>query len=207
MKRKLKQIGSITLTILILVTLAACSSDTTDESATETAVAPEPTTAPTIAPASSEAEEQAEETTETAGEGSAEEAVVAEIVPVENERLNLNEANGDDYLNTIPDFSNRMVREFLEYRPYISILQFRQEIGKYVNADQVAAYEQYVYVPVDVDESDAATLMQLPGVDEAVATALMAERPFGSNDAFLTALTTYVSAEDVGIAAGYLTSE
>jgi len=60
-------------------------------------------------------------------------------------------------------FGNRMVREFLEYRPYISIQQFRREIGKYVEEAQVAEYEQYVYVPVNVNESDAATLQQLPG--------------------------------------------
>ena len=72
-----------------------------------------------------------------------------------------------------------MVREFLEYRPYVSIQQFRQEIGKYVDEAQVAAYEQYVYVPVNVDEADAKTLQQLPGVDEAVAAELIAARPYG----------------------------
>ena len=123
---------------------------------------------------------------------------------MENTKLNLNEATGDDYLATIPDFSSRMVREFLEYRPYISILQFRQEMGKYVSDDQIAVYEQYVYVPVAVDDSDAATLIQLPGVDETIAASLMGERPFGSNEAFLAALANYVSAEDASAAAGYL---
>jgi DNA uptake protein ComE-like DNA-binding protein len=80
-------------------------------------------------------------------------------------KLNLNEVTEEELLSKIPDFSNRMVREFFEYRPYVSIQQFRKEIGKYVSAEQVSAYEQYVYVPVDVDEADAATLQQLPGVD------------------------------------------
>ena len=53
-------------------------------------------------------------------------------------KLNLNTSSGDDYLKTIPNFSNRMVREFLEYRPYVSIQQFRKEIGKYVGQEQVA---------------------------------------------------------------------
>ncbi|HUS15092.1 MAG TPA: hypothetical protein VM536_08765, partial [Chloroflexia bacterium] len=72
-------------------------------------------------------------------------------------KLNLNTVTADQLLAAIPGFSARMTREFAEYKPYASILQFRREIGKYVNADQVAEYEKYVYVPIDPNESDAAT--------------------------------------------------
>jgi protocatechuate 3,4-dioxygenase beta subunit/DNA uptake protein ComE-like DNA-binding protein len=119
--------------------------------------------------------------------------------------LNLNTATAEQFL-TIPDMSNRMVREFEEYRPYISIAQFRREIGKYVSAEQVAAYEAYVFVPISVNDSDANTLMQLPGVDETAAAALIAARPFASNDAFLQALAGYVSSSDAALAAFYLVS-
>ena len=131
--------------------------------------------------------------------------VLEEVIA--NTKLNLNQATGDDYLAAIPNFSNRMVREFLEYRPYISIQQFRREIGKYVDEAQVAEYEQYVYVPVDVDESDAATLQQIPGVDETIANELMAARPYGSNEAFLTQLAEYLPAPEVAAAGGYLVSQ
>lgn len=120
--------------------------------------------------------------------------------------INLNTATPDE-LFTIPDMSNRMVHEFEEYRPYVSIQQFRREIGKYVDEAQVAAYEAYVYVPVSVNDSDAETLMQLPGVDETIASALMAGRPYASNEAFLTALAGLVSATDAAAAAPYLASE
>ena len=119
-------------------------------------------------------------------------------------KLNLNTVTGDELLNTIPGFGDRMVREFQEYRPYISIQQFRREIGKYVDDAQVADYEQYVYVPVDVNESDAETLKQLPGVDDAIAEELMAARPYDSNDAFLAKLAELVSSEDAAAASGYL---
>ena len=119
-------------------------------------------------------------------------------------KLNLNTVTGDELLNTIPGFGDRMVREFQEYRPYISIQQFRREIGKYVDDAQVADYEQYVYVPVDVNESDAETLKQLPGVDDAIAEELMAARPYDSNDAFLSKLAELVSPEDAAAASGYL---
>jgi protocatechuate 3,4-dioxygenase beta subunit len=122
---------------------------------------------------------------------------------VEFTLMNLNTATGDQFL-TIPDMSNRMVREFEEYRPYISIQQFRREIGKYVSADQVAAYEQYVYVPIQVNDSDAETLKQIPGVDDAVADALIAGRPYTSNEAFLEALGAYLDSNGVALAAYYL---
>ncbi|MBZ0295477.1 MAG: carboxypeptidase regulatory-like domain-containing protein [Anaerolineae bacterium] len=117
--------------------------------------------------------------------------------------LNLNTASGDEFL-TIPNMSNRMVREFNEYRPYISILQFRREIGKYVDDATVAGYEAYVYVPVDVNESDAATLMQIPGVDEAIAQQLIDARPFADYAAFLDMLATAAPEVDITYATNFL---
>ena len=122
-------------------------------------------------------------------------------------KLNLNEVTQDQLLTTIPGFSSRMVREFMEYRPYISIQQFRKEIGKYVSAKQVAAYEQYVYVPVDVDQADAATLQQLPGIDATIADQLIAGRPYGTNQAFLAKLAGYISDAQVKQAAAYLAAK
>jgi DNA uptake protein ComE-like DNA-binding protein len=119
-------------------------------------------------------------------------------------KLNLNQVTADELLAAIPGFSNRMVREFQEYRPYTSIQQYRREIGKYVSDAQVSEWEQYVYVPVAVDEADAETLKQLPGVDDTIAQALIAGRPYGSNEAFLTALASHVGAEQVAAAAAYL---
>jgi DNA uptake protein ComE-like DNA-binding protein len=121
-------------------------------------------------------------------------------------KLNLNTLTEDQLLSTIPNFSTRMVREFMEYRPYISIQQFRKEIGKYVSAEQVATYEQYVYVPIDVDQADAATLQQLPGVDASIADQLIAGRPYGSSQAFLAKLAGLVSAADAQQATAYLAS-
>jgi DNA uptake protein ComE-like DNA-binding protein len=44
----------------------------------------------------------------------------------------------------IPGVGRKMAREFDEYRPYADMEQFRREIGKYVDEDEVARYEQYV---------------------------------------------------------------
>ncbi len=57
--------------------------------------------------------------------------------------INLNTASEADIL-LIPGVGKRMAHEFEEYRPYSSMEQFRREIGKYVDDDEVARLEMYV---------------------------------------------------------------
>ena len=97
-----------------------------------------------------------------------------------------------------------MVHEFEEYRPYKSVQQFRKEIGKYVDANQVAEYEKYIFVPIDENQSDAATLQQIPGLAATEAQELIAARPFASRQAFLSKLGEKVSAVEVETAKTYL---
>lgn len=59
--------------------------------------------------------------------------------------INLNTASDEDIL-TIPGVGPRMLREFKEYRPWTTLEQFRREIGKYVNAKEVARLERYVTI-------------------------------------------------------------
>jgi DNA uptake protein ComE-like DNA-binding protein len=61
--------------------------------------------------------------------------------------INLNTATDEEIL-LIPMIGNRMLREFKEYRPYAALAQFHREIGKYVDAAELARLEQYVYVPL-----------------------------------------------------------
>src|SRR5215208_7935033 len=119
-------------------------------------------------------------------------------------KVNLNTASGNEFLAAIPGLGNRMVREFMEYRPYISIQQFRQEIGKYVDDTQVAEYEKYVYVPIAINDSDSATLQQIPGLDAGEVETFISGRPFASPDDFLAKLSVYISADELEIAKMYL---
>lgn len=57
--------------------------------------------------------------------------------------LKLNSAS-DENIRLIPGVGRRMAHEFEEYRPYTSMEQFRREIGKYVDEDEVARLEMYV---------------------------------------------------------------
>ena len=59
--------------------------------------------------------------------------------------IDLNSASDADIM-TIPGMGPRMLREFKEYRPYKSMEQFRKEIGKYVDAKEVARLERYVTI-------------------------------------------------------------
>jgi DNA uptake protein ComE-like DNA-binding protein len=59
--------------------------------------------------------------------------------------INLNTASDDDILS-IPGAGQRMVREFKEYRPWKTKGQFEKEIGKYVDAKEVARLWRYVVI-------------------------------------------------------------
>lgn len=204
-RKQNKPLAGMSLLIVVLL-LAACSSASPGTVPAPTSAATEPTTVvaaePTVV--------LAEPTTAAEPTAVVAEPTVAAVEPttvvaeVSMSKLNLNAASGDDYLKAIPGFASRMVREFLEYRPYVSIQQFRREIGKYVDDAVVAEYEKYVYVPVDVNESDAATVQQLPGVDATIAEQLIAGRPYDSPDAFLAKLAGFVTAAQVAEAQGYL---
>ena len=193
---------------LLILTIAACSSAPVAPAAVPTAApaqnaaAPAATTAPTTAaPATAAPAMPAAAPTEVPASA----PVAVASAPVST-KLNVNTATTDELLAGIPGMGNRMIREFLEYRPYVSIQQFRREIGKYVGDAQVAEYEKYVYVPIDINTADAATLQQVPGLDTNEAAELSAARPFASTDAFLTKLAAYVSADEVAVAQAYLST-
>lgn len=57
--------------------------------------------------------------------------------------IDLNAATREAIM-AVPGMSERMAHEFEEYRPYTDLGQFRREIGKYVDADEVARFERYV---------------------------------------------------------------
>jgi DNA uptake protein ComE-like DNA-binding protein len=57
--------------------------------------------------------------------------------------IDLNKATREEIM-LIPGMTRRMAHEFEEYRPYTSLDQFNKEIGKYVNAEEVARLRSYV---------------------------------------------------------------
>jgi DNA uptake protein ComE-like DNA-binding protein len=59
--------------------------------------------------------------------------------------IDLNTASDEDILS-IPGIGARMLREFKEYRPYKAMAQFEREMGKYVDAKEVARMKRYVEI-------------------------------------------------------------
>jgi DNA uptake protein ComE-like DNA-binding protein len=59
--------------------------------------------------------------------------------------LDLNRAT-DDQFKSIPNLAARMVREFNEYRPWKTKAQFDKEIGKYVDAKEVARLWRFMVI-------------------------------------------------------------
>ena len=59
--------------------------------------------------------------------------------------INLNTATDEMFL-TIPGVGANMVREFKEYRPWKTQAQFEKEIGKYVNAKEVARLWRFMVI-------------------------------------------------------------
>ena len=57
--------------------------------------------------------------------------------------VDLNSASDDEIL-AIPGVGRRMLHEFKEYRPYVNMAQFRREIGKYVDDEELARLERFV---------------------------------------------------------------
>lgn len=59
--------------------------------------------------------------------------------------IDLNNATDEEIL-LIPGVGSRLLREFHEYRPFRSVDEFRREMGKYVDDDEVERLSRYVEV-------------------------------------------------------------
>lgn len=105
--------------------------------------------------------------------------------------LNLNAASREEIL-LVPGVGDRMLREFLEYRPYAALAQFHREIGKYVDDDELARLEQYVYVPIDPNTASDEAILSIPGVGSRMLREFQEYRPWVSMAQFRREIGKYV---------------
>ena len=110
--------------------------------------------------------------------------------------FNLNTTAEADF-KMIPGIGDRMAHEFEEYRPYTSIQQFRREIGKYVDEDEVARYEYYVFVPVELNTASEEDIKALPGVGDRMAHEFEEYRPYTSMAQFRKEIGKYVDDKEL----------
>lgn len=118
--------------------------------------------------------------------------------------INLNTASRDEIM-LIPGMSERMAHEFEEYRPYTSLEQFRREIGKYVDTDEVARLEQHVFVPMDLNSATQEAFMTIPGMTERMAHEFDEYRPYTGLEQFRREIGKYVDANEVARLERYIT--
>ena len=110
--------------------------------------------------------------------------------------FNLNTTAEADF-KMVPGVGDRMAHEFEEYRPYTSIQQFRREIGKYVDEEEVARYENYVFVPVELNTASEEDIKALPGVGDRMAHEFEEYRPYTSMEQFRKEIGKYVDDKEL----------
>jgi DNA uptake protein ComE-like DNA-binding protein len=119
-------------------------------------------------------------------------------------QINLNAASRDEIM-LIPGMTARMAHEFEEYRPYTGLEQFRREIGKYVDADEVARLEQYVFVPMNLNDASAEDFLSIPGMSSRMVHEFEEYRPYTSIEQFRREIGKYVDADEVARLESYVT--
>jgi DNA uptake protein ComE-like DNA-binding protein len=119
-------------------------------------------------------------------------------------QLNLNTATREEIL-MIPGVGARMLHEFQEYRPYKTLAQFRKEIGKYVNAQEVARLEQYVFVPINLNTASDEDILSIPGLGPRMLHEFKEYRPYRNIEQFRKEIGKYVSAKEVARLERYVT--
>jgi DNA uptake protein ComE-like DNA-binding protein len=110
--------------------------------------------------------------------------------------VNLNTGTREEIL-LIPGAGNRMVREFGEYRPWKTFGQFDKEIGKYVNAQEVARLKQYVFIPVNLNTATDEDILSIPGAGRRMVREFKEYRPWKTQAQFEKEIGKYVNAKEV----------
>jgi len=118
--------------------------------------------------------------------------------------VNLNTASKEEIL-LIPGLGPRMLHEFEEYRPYQALAQFRREIGKYVDARELARLEGYVFVPVNLNTATDEHILTIPGIGPKMLHEFKEYRPYQNLDQFRREIGKYVNAKEVARLERYVT--
>ena len=226
MNMRIKLIHTLFLSLVLAAGLAGCAETATEEAAAPApAPAPEPMESPAVLNPNQAGEEELlalqldealvavileerpflsmKELARRLGESLSEEQqgelYVKLFVP-----MNLNTTPEEDF-QLVPGVGPRIAHEFEEYRPYQAIDQFRREIGKYVDEDEVARLEQYVFVPVNLNTASDEEILTIPGVGERLLHEFKEYRPYQSMEQFRREIGKYVDEQEIARLERYVT--
>ena len=118
--------------------------------------------------------------------------------------IKLNTASREEIL-FVPGVGDRMAHEFEEYRPYKALAQFRREMGKYVDDDEVARLEQYVFIPIDLNTASDEDIMSIPGLGKRMLHEFKEYRPYKNMAQFRREIGKYVDEKEVARLERYVT--
>ena len=117
--------------------------------------------------------------------------------------IDLNDATSEEVL-LIPGVGDRMLHEFEEYRPYRAMAEFRREIGKYVDDDELARLAQYVYVRIDLNTASEEAILSIPGVGARMLHEFEEYRPYRAMAEFRREIGKYVDDDELERLARYV---
>jgi len=109
--------------------------------------------------------------------------------------LNLNTATGPEIL-LVPRIAKRMAHEFEEYRPWVNFAQFDKEIGKYVDATEVARLKQYVFIPLSLNTATDDQFKTIPHLAGNMLHEFKEYRPWKTKEQFDREIGKYVGAKE-----------
>jgi len=109
--------------------------------------------------------------------------------------VNLNTGTREEIL-LIPGAGTRMVREFMEYRPWKAWAQFDKEIGKYVGQPETDRLKQYVFIPVNLNTATDEDILSIPGAGARMVREFKEYRPWKAKAQFDKEIGKYVGAKE-----------
>ena len=118
--------------------------------------------------------------------------------------INLNTATREEIM-LIPGAGRKMAHEFDEYRPWKSFAQFDKEIGKYVDAGQVARLKSYCFIPIDLNTASDEDISTIPGLGPRMLREFKEYRPYKAVEQFRKEIGKYVTAKEVARLERYVT--
>ena len=118
--------------------------------------------------------------------------------------LNLNATTEEEIL-LVPGVGARMAHEFEEYRPYTHMAEFRREIGKYVDVDEVARLEQFVFVPINLNTASDEEVLSIPNLGNRMLREFKEYRPYRQIEQFRREIGKYVDDDEVQRLERYVT--
>jgi DNA uptake protein ComE-like DNA-binding protein len=110
--------------------------------------------------------------------------------------IDLNDVTDEEIL-LIPNVGARMLHEFREYAPFEALSVFHREIDKYVDDDELARLEQYVYVRIDLNTASNEAILSLPGIGARMLHEFDEYRPYEAIAQFRREMGKYVDEDEV----------